>query len=86
MKFIPQEYENALVVSKRPLLGLLTNAGNVSMAPTTWTIPARQKLFLKGESLVDVLTCMTYEVDPVTGDLTVQSAYGLPVVSGAFLR
>ncbi|KAF8920808.1 GH13 alpha-amylase precursor [Mucidula mucida] len=80
MKFIPQEYENALVVSKRPLLGLLTNAGNVSMAPTTWTIPARQKLFLKGESLVDVLTCMTYEVDPVTGDLTVQSAYGLPVV------
>ncbi|KAK0475231.1 glycoside hydrolase family 13 protein [Armillaria novae-zelandiae] len=65
-------------ISKPPLLALLTNVGNSSTA--TWTIPGDASLFLKGQTLIDVLTCQSYNVDPVTGSLTVESRYGLPQV------
>lgn len=78
MTFIPQSNDNVIAVSKPPLLALLTNAGNSSTA--TWTIPEDAGLFLKGQTLIDVLTCQPYNVDPVTGSLTVESRYGLPQV------
>ena len=78
MTFVPQENDNSIAVSKPPLLGLMSNAGNDSTA--TWSIPHNSGLFLKGESLVDVLTCKMYEVDLISGDLNVTSEYGLPVV------
>ncbi|KAK0438407.1 glycoside hydrolase family 13 protein [Armillaria borealis] len=78
MTFVPQLNDNVIAISKPPLLALLTNAGNSSTA--TWTIPGNAGLFLKGQTLVDVLTCQSYNVDPVTGSLTVESRYGLPQV------
>ncbi|PBK84832.1 glycoside hydrolase family 13 protein [Armillaria gallica] len=78
MTFVPQSNDNAIAISKPPLLALLTNAGNSSTA--TWTIPGNAGLFLKGQTLIDVLTCQSYNVDPVTGSLTVESRYGLPQV------
>ncbi len=79
MTFVLQSNDNAIAISKPPLLALLTNAGNSSTA--TWTIPGNAGLFLKGQTLIDVLTCQSYNVDPVTGSLTVESKYGLPQVS-----
>lgn len=78
MTFVPQPNDNTIAISKPPLLALLTNAGNSSTA--TWTIPGDAGLFLKGQTLIDVLTCQSYNVDPITGSLAVESRYGLPQV------
>ncbi|KAK0448478.1 alpha-amylase [Desarmillaria tabescens] len=78
MTFVPQLNDNTIAISKPPLLALLTNVGNSSTA--TWTIPGDAGLFLKGQTLIDVLTCQSYNVDPVTGSLTIESRNGLPQV------
>ncbi|RDB27294.1 Alpha-amylase 1 [Hypsizygus marmoreus] len=79
MSFIPQLDKATLVISKPPLVGLLTNVGNSSKAKTTWTIPSSNALFKGGESVVNILNCETTTAD-ADGGLSVQVDAGMPQV------
>lgn len=81
-----------MVISKPPLLTLLTNAGSKSLSTISWTIPAgttvgnsSTPLFQGGESLVDILSCNSVVVGS-DGGLSVTSDYGKPQVSPRAIR
>ncbi|KAF9467000.1 glycoside hydrolase family 13 protein [Collybia nuda] len=77
MSFIGQSDSAVLAVSKPPLLGLLTNAGNKSTGSTKWTIPGSAGLFKAGESVVNVFECKSINADD-KGGITVQANGGMP--------
>ncbi|KAK0210481.1 alpha-amylase [Desarmillaria ectypa] len=74
MAFIPQENNQAIAISKPPLLTLLTNVGQ--SGAVTWNVPG---VFEAKQALVDVLTCNQYVV-PSDGNMTVSSSDGSPKV------
>ncbi|GLB36809.1 putative protein with domain of unknown function (DUF1966) [Lyophyllum shimeji] len=74
MSFLAQS-DNGLVVSKPPLVALLTNVGNSSTAATTWDIPA--STFKGSETVVNVLDCKTMTAAP-DGSLHVRVQGGMP--------
>jgi alpha-amylase len=65
-----------IVVSKPPLVTLLTNQGN-SSSGSSWTLPNGS--FKKNQDLVDVLTCNKLQANS-KGGLNVQAIDGLPQV------
>jgi hypothetical protein len=80
--FIPQSNPSNIVISKPPLLTLLTNVGSMDAAggtEGTWDIPSSSGLFDGGTIFVDILTCNTFT--PGNGDLSVSVQSGLPRVS-----
>ncbi|KAK0441147.1 glycoside hydrolase family 13 protein [Desarmillaria tabescens] len=74
MTFIPQGGNQAIAISKLPILTLLTNVGQSGTA--TWNVPG---VFEPKQALVDVLTCNQFIV-PSNGNMTVSSNDGLPKV------
>lgn len=79
LKFIAQPNQGTLVVSKPPLLALLTNVGNKSTTTTSWTIPGSEGLYMSGEDIVNVLDCKVYQADK-EGGISVQVDSGMPQV------
>jgi len=79
LKFIAQSNQATLVVSKPPLVGLLTNVGSKSATTTTWTVPGSEGLYQSGESVVNVLNCKVYQADE-QGGVSVQTESGMPQV------
>ncbi|KAF8227846.1 GH13 alpha-amylase precursor [Tricholoma matsutake] len=77
LKFIAQPNQGTLVVSKPPLLALLTNVGNKSTTTTSWTIPGSEGLYMSGEDIVNVLDCKVYQADK-EGGISVQVDSGMP--------
>ncbi|KAJ7053827.1 glycoside hydrolase family 13 protein [Mycena amicta] len=79
-RWIAQSNPSAIMLSKPPLLALLTNIGNVgTSAEPTWSIPAGT--YPANTTLVDVLACRRFQVegDP-EADTVVDSSGGLPRV------
>ena len=67
--------ESTFAISKPPMLALLTNQG--SGGSPVWDVPDAG--FGAGETVVDVLTCATFNAD-AHGGVTVTGSAGAPVV------
>ena len=67
--------ESTFAISKPPMLALLTNQG--SGGSPVWDVPDAG--FGAGETVVDVLTCATFNAD-ANGGVTVTGSAGAPVV------
>ncbi|KAJ7079507.1 glycoside hydrolase family 13 protein [Mycena crocata] len=76
--WIYQPNPSTLMLSKPPLLTLLTNIGTNGTIQPTWTIPAG--LYAPNTTLVDALACATLTVDGGGGPTVVQAHAGLPQV------
>ncbi|KAF9235849.1 glycoside hydrolase family 13 protein [Melanogaster broomeanus] len=78
MQFLDANAENTLVVSKPPMLALLTNIGSQQMTSVRWNVT--HPVFKRGEHLVDILTCRSY-FSGENGGVSIQSDEGMPKVS-----
>lgn len=74
MTFIPQESNQAIAISKPPLLALLTNVGQ--SGSVSWNVPG---VFSANQALVDALSCNQYVV-PSDANMTISSSDGSPKV------
>ncbi|KAN0101159.1 glycoside hydrolase family 13 protein [Tylopilus felleus] len=77
MQFLDASSANTLVVSKPPLLALLTNIGSENTSSVRWNVT--QPVFRNRQELVDVLTCRTFFAGD-DGGVSIQSDGGMPKV------
>ena len=77
MEFLDANSANTLVVSKPPMLALLSNIGSQQTSSVRWNVT--RPVFRGGEQLVDVLTCREFLAGE-NGGVSVQSDGGMPKV------
>lgn len=77
MQFLDANSSNTLVVSKPPMLALLTNIGNQQTSAVLWNVT--HPVFKARQQLVDVLTCRTFLAEE-SGGVSIQSNDGMPKV------
>ncbi|KAJ6568868.1 GH13 alpha-amylase precursor [Mycena capillaripes] len=85
-RYLPQPDPHTLVLSKPPLLALLTNVGTPSTSTTStandsavaWRIPPG--VYAPGTVLVDVLACKTFIITAASGAAPVPAEGGMPRV------
>ncbi|KAF9221280.1 glycoside hydrolase family 13 protein [Gyrodon lividus] len=77
MQFLDANEDNTLVVSKPPMLALLTNVGTQPTTSVRWNVT--HPVFKSRERLVDILTCRTY-ISGENGGVSIQSDGGMPKV------
>lgn len=77
MQFLDANSSNTLVVSKPPLLALLTNIGSQQTRAVRWNVT--HPVFKGRQQLVDVLTCRTFLAGD-NGGVSIQSDEGMPKV------
>ncbi|KAJ7088431.1 GH13 alpha-amylase precursor, partial [Mycena belliarum] len=77
-RWIPQSDPSTIMMSKPPLLTLLTNIGANATRQPTWTIPAG--LYAANVTLVDVLACAPLVVGGAGEATVVRATWGLPQV------
>lgn len=82
MQFLDADSSNTLVVSKPPLLALLTNIGSQQTSSVRWNVT--HPVFEGGQQLVDVLTCRTFTAEE-NGGVSIQSDEGMPKVRSSCL-
>ncbi|KAJ7115322.1 glycoside hydrolase superfamily [Mycena epipterygia] len=76
--WVPQQNPSSLMLSKPPLLTLLTNVGAGASAQPAWSIPAG--LYAANTTLINVLACAAVVVDAAGGATAVPAQGGLPQV------
>ncbi|KAF8841394.1 glycoside hydrolase family 13 protein [Paxillus ammoniavirescens] len=77
MQFLDANEGNTLVVSKPPMLALLTNVGSQPTTSVRWNVT--HPVFKSREQLVDILTCRPY-ISGENGGVSIQSDEGMPKV------
>lgn len=82
MQFLDANSSSTLVISKPPLLALLTNIGSQQTVSVRWNVT--HPVFKSKQQLVDVLTCRTF-IAGEGGGVSIQSDEGMPKVRSGCL-